>query len=278
MVLIQDERHGQLEVTEHVKMLFDRDRANYVAQRTEEWHARRRGKITASMVASVCGGNPYESRRDALKKKLGLAPPFKGNVYTEHGNKYEMEAIEKYKARTGEKTIEFGLLDSLRKGEEFVGGSPDGITASGRLIEVKCPYRRKPNGVVPGHYMYQIQTLMHILEIPICDFIEYVPGTMWTEEVLQIIATPRDPLFWLRNFPLVETFWGEVLEKRASGNKMEDKPLVVLDLNCTTRRKRPLIDVCLVVPEPKRSAFEGFKFLERVEEEWQTGNCLIKLT
>jgi hypothetical protein len=108
-------------------------------------------------------------------------------------------------------------MESLNQNEGFIAGSPDGITASGRLIEVKCPFRRKPNGVVPAHYVHQVQTLMHILQLKVCDFIEYVPAGVWTDEVFSIVTIERDDAFWARVEPLLRRFWDEVVELRASG-------------------------------------------------------------
>ena len=184
---VEVNRHGRIRVSPHVKLLIDRDKQEFVPQRTEAWYEKRRNHLTASQISSICGENPYESRISALKKKIGAEPPFTGNAATEHGNRYEDVAIVKYEKVTKEKVISFGLLSSLNDNEEFLAGSPDGITASGRLIEVKCPFRRKPNGKVPTYYMHQLQTLMHILRLEICDFIEYVPPGTWTEEIFSII-------------------------------------------------------------------------------------------
>lgn len=116
------ERHGEIYVTPHVYDLIQKDREEQCPQRTPAWYAKRNNHVTASMVASVCNDNPYDSRASAIKKKTGAAEPFKGNAATAHGNLYEQEAIEKYEAATGQKAIEFGLLESLNEGEEFLAG------------------------------------------------------------------------------------------------------------------------------------------------------------
>lgn len=215
--MIDDERHGRVRLTPHVHYLYERDRRSYVPQRTPEWYARRRAHLTASQVSSACGENPYETSRTALMRKVGTEPDFQGNAATEHGNKYEDVAIAKYEKLTGRKVISFGLMESLNEREEWLAGSPDGITTCGRLIEVKCPYRRIPNGEVPKHYVHQIQTLMHILKIEVCDFIEFVPEGIWQEEILSIVEVRRDHYFWWRIFPKLVRFWSEVEQKRAAG-------------------------------------------------------------
>lgn len=236
---ILHERHGPLLVTEHVKRLYDIDRKDAVQQRTPEWHARRQQRLTASQIASAVSENRYESRMSLLAKKLGSEPAFQGNAATEHGNRWEQHAIELYERVSGEKVIAFGLMDSLNADEGYLAGSPDGITASGRLIEVKCPVSRKPNGVVPSHYMHQIQCLMHILKLTVCDFIEYVPPGTWTDEVFSVVQVQRDDEFWARIAPQLRRFWDEVEEKRAAG---------VVPLAETRKRKRAEPPACMIDP------------------------------
>jgi putative phage-type endonuclease len=208
-------RHGSILVTPHVHALLEKDRAEACPQRTDGWYRKRQDHLTASAIATACGANPYETRAKLIRGKTGRErDPFTGNAATEHGNKYEQEAIEKYERLTGEKAIEFGLLESINPGEEFIAGSPDGITASGRCIEVKCPFRRVPSETVPEHYLYQVQTLMHILKLPVCDFIQYVPESHWKAETFIITVVRYDPYFWQAKFPKLQRVWQEVLDIR----------------------------------------------------------------
>lgn len=219
------ERHGVLEVTQHVFELVEKDKREWTPQRTEPWYKKRREHITASQIASICGDNPYETRMTALKKKIGHEKPFTGNAATEWGNKYEDTAILKYEELTGRKVLEFGLLESLNEGEDYLAGSPDGITACGVLIEVKCPFRRKPKqGVVPGHYMHQLQTLMHILRLDAADFVEFVPGNTWSEETFIVTRVEKCDKFWARCEPKLRSFWDDVLAYRENGQL--PRPLV----------------------------------------------------
>lgn len=214
MYTVNDERHGEITVTKHVYNLVMKDRLEACAQRTPEWYAKRMNHVTASMMATVCNANPYETRSSAVKRKTGVERPFTGNAATAHGNKYEMEAILKYEALTGAKCLEFGLLESLNENEEFLAGSPDGITSTGRLIEVKCPFRRTPTEKVPDYYFYQIQFLMHTLKLKDCDFIQYVPEGIWTGETFIVTRVKYDPYFWYAKLPSLKAFWDEVIDIR----------------------------------------------------------------
>jgi putative phage-type endonuclease len=218
---VVDKRHGRVSVTPHVYRLVQKDRAEACPQRTEGWFRKRGEHITASMMATVCNANPYESRSSALLKKTGRARSFTGNAATAHGNKYEMEAILKYEQQTNAKCLEFGLLESLNPDEGFLAGSPDGITTTGRLIEVKCPFRRTPTAKVPDYYIYQVQFLMHILQLKDCDFIQYVPRGNWTTETFIVTRVQYDAAFWFSKFPVLRCFWDEVLRVRAMQERDE---------------------------------------------------------
>lgn len=277
---IVHERHGRIEVTEHVYNLIDKDKREWVPQRTEPWFEKRRKHITASIVAAICGDNPYESRISALKKKVGHERPFTGSAATEHGNKYEDVAIRKYEELTGEKVIEFGLLESLNEGEHYLAGSPDGITASGKLIEVKCPFRRKPiPGKIPAHYVHQVQTLMHILRLDCCDFIEFIPGSTWKEEVLQIVHEKRSEAFWERVKPVLERFWCQVETYHKTGILPRE---VAEEEEVASRKRKPRVitikseasdekRTCLI-PIPENSVEPVWKppqaFIDSVERRY----------
>ena len=214
MKTVDDPRHGKIDVTPHVYDLVMKDKLESCPQRTPGWYKKRNEHVTASLMATVCNANPYSKRSSALKLKTGRGEAVKGNAATEHGNKYEMEAILKYEKMANAKCLEFGLLESLNEGEEFLAASPDGITASGRLIEVKCPLRRVPTKKVPEIYVYQIQFLMNTLRLRDCDFIQYVPGGVWTAETLIVTRVKYDPYFWYAKFPVLRSFWDEVLRLR----------------------------------------------------------------
>lgn len=104
-------------------------------QRSQEWYDARRTRLTASDVASVIGRNAFKTSMDVLMDKFGMGIPFTGNEATEHGQKYEDEAIDIYEQQTGKKVLRPAL--EYHKTIEGVAGSPDGITEDKILIEVK---------------------------------------------------------------------------------------------------------------------------------------------
>nr|BDC16553.1 PDDEXK family nucleases [Sicyoidochytrium minutum DNA virus] len=208
------ENHGMVDVVPHVKMLLDIDRNEGIEQRTPAWYEKRHKHLTASMIASAAGCNKYESRSKAVINKAYKGSNFNGNEATEHGNRYEDTAAREYERVTGHKILHFGLLESLHDDEDFLAGSPDGITTLGRLIEIKCPYYRTPDGTVPSHYMFQLQCLMNILDLEVCDFIEFLPATGWETHELWVVEVKRSRDFWAYYMPRLREFWDDVLKAR----------------------------------------------------------------
>lgn len=203
---------------EKIQKLIEKE---YAAQRSEEWLRLRGNMLTASDAATAIGVNKYETPDDLVLKKCGFNE-FKGNEATAHGNKYEDEARILYEQRHGEVCHEIGLHPHPLY--EWLGGSPDGITESGKLIEIKCPMRRKITPEVPEHYMPQLQLLMEILDLDECDFIQYKPADFnWPNpEEFVVVNVKRDPGWFPRYLPVMDAFWKRVLWHRENGIKQKE--------------------------------------------------------
>ena len=188
-------------------------------QRTDGWYAMRKNSLTASAVASALGMNPYESANKLITVKCGQGT-FTGNAATEHGNKYEDEARILYENMYNEKVHEVGLLPHPT--QDFLAGSPDGVTESGRLVEIKCPLKRDiGDGDVPGHYMPQLQLLMDIMDLEVCDFIQYKPESItWPAPREFVVVTVEREREWFEgNLPIMRNFWDRVLWHREHGTE-----------------------------------------------------------
>ena len=165
-----------------------------IIQRSPEWFAVRETLITASSAASLlikdstidpylkeynledtflknkkcC--NPYSSKIQFILDKV-TPKRFKGSVATYHGQKYEDVASDLYRNKYNTEILDFGIL----KHEEhsWLGASPDGITPSGVMLEIKCPYRRKITGIPPLYYWIQVQLQLEVCDLELCDFAEF---------------------------------------------------------------------------------------------------------
>ncbi len=196
----------------NVKRLLDLE---FDEQRSEAWLKLRGQMLTASDVASAIGSNKYQTPLDLILKKCGLGEPFLGNEATAHGTKLEPRAIEMFEERYNEKVHELGLIP--HKSYPWLGGSPDGLTDTNCLIEVKCPFRRKIiPGEVPLCYESQIQVCMEIMNVESCFFIQYSPDFLtWpSPEVFDVTIVPRDREWFNKYLPIMDDFWKKVLYYR----------------------------------------------------------------
>jgi len=220
----------------NVKALIERE---YAAQKSEEWLSLRGNMLTASDAATAIGKNKYQTPFDLLLKKCGKGEKFTGNEATRHGEKYEDEARILYEERYGEVVHEIGLVPHPE--HNWLGGSPDGVSESGKLIEIKCPMSRKILPEVPEHYMPQLQLCMEILDLEEADFIQYKPAEFnWPRpEEFVVVNVKRDREWFKTYLPVMREFWDKVLYHREHGiEEPEVKP------KQTRKKKEPEPVVC----------------------------------
>lgn len=176
-------------------------------QRSPEWFAARNTRVTASEVAScllniepVCkpyvedfdiqgfkydgkSCSHYDTRDEYIIKKCKAffgENVFKDSVFTLWGKKYEEIATRLYRQYYKTEVIEFGLLPHPRL--KWLGASPDGITPDGTMLEIKCPYKRKINGIVPMHYWQQMQIQLITTDLETCHYLECEIKELETEQ------------------------------------------------------------------------------------------------
>lgn len=218
MRLVNGER---MAVTPHVARLIDLDIEHACEQRSAEWHTKRGRYITASQIAGVIGvKGAFENRREILAKKLGISSDqTTGGAFssraTSYGTEMEPLAQARYERHVGKKCINLGLIPSLNPGEEHYAASVDGVTADGTLVEFKCPYSRIPTDEVPAYYVPQVQFMMNIFNLERCDFVQFVPETSWTHEVLIVTRINRDREWMETVRPMIDGFWRDVCELRS---------------------------------------------------------------
>lgn len=147
----------------------------YIAQRTEEWYALRRTRLTASDTAQALGKGKFGSRKQLIQKKVldirGKSAPFKVMAPMKWGIMFEDMAMRCYQQANDNVGIhEFGMIPHPTL--SCFGASPDGITDLGIMTEIKCPYKRKITGEVPDYYELQMQGQMAVCNLKECDYIE----------------------------------------------------------------------------------------------------------
>ena len=147
-------------------------------QRTPEWYAFRKDRLTASDLGTIIGVNPYEQSDYIVQKKCGFEKPFRVNRAIKWGIKYEEVITMIYQHKNNVKVFEYGCIPHPEIGH--FGASPDGIVDSesenkdyiGRMLEIKCPTSRDITGFIPEYYHAQVQGQLEVCDLEYCDFVE----------------------------------------------------------------------------------------------------------
>jgi putative phage-type endonuclease len=156
-------------------------------QRSPEWFAARRGKVTASRIADILAtirnGNWAASRKNyaaqlVTERLTGRDPEPFTNDAIEWGIEQEAPAREAYTKATGNAVEEEGLVDHPRI--PMAGASPDGLVGDDGLIEIKCPTTATHietllNGEVNERYRLQMLWQMACTGRKWCDFVSFDP-------------------------------------------------------------------------------------------------------
>ena len=147
-------------------------------QRSPEWYALRKGMLTASSLAAALGDDHFKSKNELILEKVESKEiPFIPNPITEWGVKYEDIAILFYEELYNVKVLDFGLIPHPTF--KAFGASPDGICDDtgndeyvARMVEIKCPPKRKFTKTCPPHYLMQVQGQMEVCDLDHCDFFQ----------------------------------------------------------------------------------------------------------
>lgn len=187
-------------------------------QRSEEWFAARKGRITASMVGAILRFAPYMTRADAMRRMVrdahGAESEFTGNIATDYGVRNEAGALAEYQMLTGHKVIASGFIWY----EDWAGCSPDGLIGSEFGLEIKCPFSMRDDAKAfrsisdQPHYYAQVQFSMVCTGLDRWDFFQWSPKAYKLETVLQ------DAEWQAENMPRLRQFYAEYLAELKNPN------------------------------------------------------------
>jgi putative phage-type endonuclease len=158
-----------------------------IEQRSPEWFAIRRGKVTASRVADVVatvksggyGASRFNYMAELIAERLtGETQESYVNAAMQHGIDTEPEAIAAYEWATDAEVRPVDFVDHPTIA--MSGASPDGQVGTDGLVEIKCPSTSTHidtllTGKVPAKYVDQMQWQMACTGRKWCDFASFDP-------------------------------------------------------------------------------------------------------
>lgn len=175
-------------ITHHMNELCVRPQ---IEQRTEAWY---------DQIARVLGASEFDDifaspRTRAMlvmskafpqhRPSQPLAVPSSAMTAFDWGIRFEPVVKQIYELKYSAEVKELGRLVSTI--DPRVSASPDGLVYSGpklgRLLEIKCPVTREPDGIISKKYYNQMQSQLFVTGIEYCDFVEAVFISKYSSDI-----------------------------------------------------------------------------------------------
>lgn len=135
-------------------------------QRTDEWFAKRIGRVTGSRAGAILGLSPWQTPDDVLRAMVrqyhGLPEEDANEFVMFRGIKGERRALLAFMRESGLYVEDCGFFEY----EDWAGASPDGLTDDGGVLELKVPFGckdGKPFKTLAEQPHYEIQVQLEIL-------------------------------------------------------------------------------------------------------------------
>jgi putative phage-type endonuclease len=177
-------------------------------QGSREWLDWRRGGIGASDAPAIMGESRWRSADQVLKEKLSRGAASFESPAMARGTRLEPVARSHYNKRFNA-DVAPACLQSKR--HAWMRASVDGISASGRLVEIKCGEgvygHTARTGTVPGYYFGQLQHILCVTGFSAIDFWVFLP-----QRPPLHLAVPRDEVYIARLVEVESAFWARVTE------------------------------------------------------------------
>jgi putative phage-type endonuclease len=197
-------------------------------QRSREWYEMRNTMISASDWGTiVLPSNGMSGKNNILLKKCGEEMPNLTGTAIQWGVKYEQVANLIYEHRNGVEVHEFGCI--RHPTIPFLGASPDGITADGVMLEIKCPYSREIDGIIPEGYYCQVQGQLEVCELDRCDFLEVKLMEYESEEDYLGDASQTDENRFYNRYGMEKGVVGNIYDCQEGKLVYEYSPVGILD-------------------------------------------------
>ncbi|XP_010531387.1 PREDICTED: uncharacterized protein LOC104807694 isoform X2 [Tarenaya hassleriana] len=182
-------------------------------QRSDEWFALRKDKLTTSTFSTALGfwkgTRRYELWHEKVYDSESQILDSSKRFAMDWGVLNEGNAIDRYKNITGREVNSMGFAIHSKEQLRWLGASPDGVLDCLGILEVKCPYnkgkpeRASPWSTMPFYYMPQVQGQMEIMDR------EWVDLYCWTPNGSSMFRVTRDRGYWDLIHGILREFWWE---------------------------------------------------------------------
>lgn len=188
--------------------------------------------ITARDFPTILGCNPYQTTYNLLEDKIEKKYPFYGNKFTDHGNKYESQAIKAFEEKIG-LPINEQQTNICHSDYEWITGRLDGIIYSKKrkktpemyVVEIKCPLKTDRTDElteenIPIHYWCQCQVYMNLIDSDFAYYVEYYirPDDDVKNAKLYYVKIKKDENWWANSLPIINKFYDEMVYYSKIGN------------------------------------------------------------
>lgn len=181
-------------------------------QNTPEWLEFRRRKIGASDSPIIIGVSPWKTPLQLWEEKLGLRQGVE-TIAMRRGSDLEHTARCFYQDLMG---YEIKPKVMIHPDFDWMMASLDGMSVDGKnVVEIKCPGKKTHEmaecGIVPDHYMPQLQHQMSVAGVDKMEYVSFFEGDLriipvnrndaMIKEIIQ-----KDHRFWecLNSFSMPE--------------------------------------------------------------------------
>lgn len=171
---------------------------------TPEQIEKRKGLITATDAAAICGVSPWATAHDVYAQKLGLVPPLKQTFAMRRGHALEALGIEWLaEARAPMIVSPAGDVTRVHRILDWLGATPDALVFPAADEQACAVGEVKTAGVraaaawddedgepcVPDHYLVQVQVQLTVVGVKKA----YVAAMLATEDEPRLYEIEHDP-------------------------------------------------------------------------------------
>lgn len=215
----------------------------HVEQGTPEWLEIRKSGLGGSDAATAMGLNPWKTPYALWLDKTGQAPALEENAAMKWGKIHEAAIRQEYAEQSGE-TVRLPECVFQHPKHKFMLASIDGVTDSGRLLEVKTTRNGSDWGEpgtdeVPSYYLTQVQHYLAVLGLEVADVAVLIQGSDFrryevpADAELQQMIIEAEYEFWQRvinNDPPEAVTVAEATQKyKIAGDAAVEAPQEIID-------------------------------------------------